>query len=152
MTSIQALNPAALTNCTVTTCSVYTSFYNYRINLAAYIAFVVCFSLLLIVFVLVWLLNRRRYHLFTAAMLLGLVIEVLGYAARVWAYYDQWDENAYIVQLCCITLAPALFSAAIYVCLAWIVVIYGEENSRIKPNTYTFIVRMYTHHGRARPR
>lgn len=73
-------------------------------------------------------------------MTLGLVIEIVGYATRIWSYYNQWIENAYLIQLICITLAPAVFSAGIYLCLAWIVLIYGPDNSRIKPIKYTIIV------------
>lgn len=35
------------------------------------------------------------------------------------------------------TLGPAFFSAAIYICLGKIVVIYGEGISRFRPRTYT---------------
>ncbi|CAK3992425.1 parasitic phase-specific psp-1 [Lecanosticta acicola] len=131
-------NPATLTNCTVESCSVYTSFYNYRIDLGANIAFLVCFSILLLVYLVIWI-TKRRCHLFAVAMILGLVIEIVGYASRIWSYYNQWVENAYLIQLICITLAPALFSAGIYLCLAWIAIIYGGENSRIKPIKYTVI-------------
>lgn len=135
-------DPATLTNCTVNNCSVYTSFYNYRIDLAANISFLVCFSLLLLVYMAIWIW-KRRCHFFGLAMTIGLLVEVLGYSTRIWSYYDQWDENAYLIQLVCITLAPAIFSAGIYLCLAWIVIIYGSEVSRIKPITYTFIVSMH---------
>ncbi len=37
------------------------------------------------------------------------------------------------------TIAPALLSAAIYLCLARIVVVYGEHLSRFRPRNYTLI-------------
>jgi hypothetical protein len=39
----------------------------------------------------------------------------------------------------CLTLGPAFISAAIYLCLARIVVVYGEEYSRLKPRTYSLL-------------
>ena len=44
------------------------------------------------------------------------------------------DANRYIISL---TIGPAFFSAAIYLCLARIVVLYGEDLSRVTPRTYT---------------
>ena len=37
----------------------------------------------------------------------------------------------------CLTIGPTFISAAIYVCLARVVVVYGEQYSRFKPRTYT---------------
>jgi hypothetical protein len=42
----------------------------------------------------------------------------------------------YLVTL---TIAPALLSAAIYLCLARIVIVYGTHLSRLSPRTYTFV-------------
>ena len=39
--------------------------------------------------------------------------------------------------LICLTIGPAFLSAAIYLCLARIVVAYGEHISRVKPKIYT---------------
>ena len=40
----------------------------------------------------------------------------------------------YIVTL---TIAPAFFAAAIYLCLGRIIVVYGDNISRFRPRTYT---------------
>ena len=37
------------------------------------------------------------------------------------------------------TIGPAFLSAAIYLCLGRIVVVYGESISRLRPRTYTLI-------------
>ncbi len=37
----------------------------------------------------------------------------------------------------CMTIGPAFFSAAIYLCLARIIVIYGEGLSSVRPRIYT---------------
>lgn len=41
--------------------------------------------------------------------------------------------------LICLTIAPAFFTAAIYLCLGRIVIVYGEDISRLRPRTYTII-------------
>lgn len=37
----------------------------------------------------------------------------------------------------CVTIGPAFLSAAIYLCLARVVVVAGEHVSRLRPRTYT---------------
>lgn len=37
----------------------------------------------------------------------------------------------------CVTIGPAFLSAAIYLCLARVVVVFGEHVSRLRPRTYT---------------
>lgn len=44
--------------------------------------------------------------------------------------------NRYLI---CLTIAPAFISASIYICLGRIVVIYGEDISRLRPRTYTIV-------------
>lgn len=49
---------------------------------------------------------------------------------------DGHENHRQIVTL---TIAPAFISAAIYLCLARIVVVYGEGFSRLKPRTYSIL-------------
>jgi hypothetical protein len=48
-------------------------------------------------------------------------------------------EGWYLRYLICLTIAPAFFTAAIYLCLGRIITVYGEEHSRLKPRTYTYL-------------
>ncbi|CAG7926524.1 unnamed protein product [Penicillium olsonii] len=41
--------------------------------------------------------------------------------------------------LICLTIAPAFFTAGIYLCLGRIITVYGERYSRLKPRTYVYI-------------
>jgi len=45
-------------------------------------------------------------------------------------------KNAFLIQIVCLTIAPAFYAAGIYFCLSRIVVTFGAENSRIAPSTY----------------
>jgi hypothetical protein len=133
------INPALLSNCTVKTCPILTSFYNYRINLAPNVAFLALFAVAVPWFLGVWLYTKRGFW-FMTVMLFGLAAEILGYIGRILSYHDQWNQNGFLIMTVCLTLGPAFFSAAVYLCLARIVTIYGPENSKLAPSTYTKLV------------
>ncbi|ODA83280.1 hypothetical protein RJ55_01792 [Drechmeria coniospora] len=114
------------------------SFYEYHIDLAANIAFLALFTASLLGYVLTLALTRRGLA-FGLAFILGLVLEVLGYAGRVIGSQNPWDENGFLMQICCLTIGPAFMAAAVYLCLRRIVIAFGPENSRIPPEYYTRI-------------
>ncbi|KUJ14558.1 RTA1 like protein [Mollisia scopiformis] len=74
-------------------------------------------------------------------MSLSLTGEVVGYIGRILLNKNPFDPtgNDFLLYLVPLTISPAFLSAAIYLCLACIVVIYGEQLSRFKPGTYTII-------------
>ncbi|KAI3396893.1 hypothetical protein diail_11597 [Diaporthe ilicicola] len=74
-----------------------------------------------------------------SAMVLGLAGEILGYVGRVMSWKNQWSQNPFYIQICCLTVAPAFLSAGIYLCLRRIVTALGEDKSRIAPVWYTRI-------------
>jgi hypothetical protein len=45
-------------------------------------------------------------------------------------------QNAFLLQIICLTIAPAFYAAGIYFCLSRIVLTFGAANSRIRPGTY----------------
>jgi uncharacterized membrane protein len=73
-------------------------------------------------------------------MIAGVILEVLGYAGRLMSWKDQWAEPGFLMQIVCLTIAPAFMAAGIYLCLRRIVYAFGPDNSRIKPELYTRIV------------
>ena len=46
-------------------------------------------------------------------------------------------STQFLIQICCLTIAPAFLAAGIYLSLARLVTIYGADISRIKPQRYT---------------
>ncbi|KAI1378945.1 RTA1-domain-containing protein [Hypoxylon crocopeplum] len=124
--------------CTPELCPYDKSFYQYRIDLAPNAAFTAMFSLSLLAFLAVFAFTRRG-GTFTIAMALGLISEIIGYAGRLMSWQNQWDENGFLIQICCLTIAPAFFAAGIYLCIRRIVFAFGPENSRIPPKFYTRI-------------
>ena len=76
-------------SCTLETCPIQTSFYNYRPSLAANAAFLALFSLSLTCFILQAALSRRFIG-FSVALISGCIIEVLGYVGRIMSYHNPF--------------------------------------------------------------
>ncbi|KAI1141064.1 RTA1-domain-containing protein [Hypoxylon sp. FL0543] len=145
--SSQAGDPAGATtnvtqisfkDCTPAICPYDKSFYPYRIDIVPNAVFLGMFSVSLILFLAVFAYTRRGAF-FTVAMVLGLICEILGYVGRIMSWHNQWSENGFLMQICCLTIAPAFLAAGIYMCIRQIVSAFGPENSRIPPQYYTRI-------------
>lgn len=119
--------------------------YSYRILLVPNAIFLSLFICSLLGFTHVYLittLKRSKSYgvVFFAAMALGVLAEILGYAARIASWGNQWYKSPFLMQICCLTVGPAFLAAAIYLCLRRIVVVFGRQYSRIPPEYYTRIV------------
>lgn len=124
-------------DCTLETCPISDSIYTYRPSLAANVAFLALFALSGIVHgVQGWITKKRA---FTISVLLGSISEIIGYTGRIISHHDPFDQNGFLIQICCITLAPAFFTAGIYFCLGDIVARLPIPTSRIKPMGYAAI-------------
>ncbi|KAM7189780.1 RTA1 domain containing protein [Naviculisporaceae sp. PSN 640] len=110
----------------------------YRMSLAANATFAALFGISLIGFLATYIFTRRGVA-FTVAFVAGVILEILGYAGRLMSWKNQWDENGFLMQICCLTIAPAFLAAGIYLCLRRIVYVFGPENSWIRPEMYTRI-------------
>lgn len=126
-------------DCTIDTCPISTSYYFYRVSLGANATFLALFSISLLGFVVTYAFTRRATA-FTVAMFAGVALEVIGYIGRILSHQNQWQENGFLMQIVCLTIAPAFMAGGIYLCLRRIVYAFGPENSRISPEAYTRIV------------
>lgn len=52
---------------------------------------------------------------------------------------SPFDRNYFLIYLVTLTIAPALLSAAVYLCLSRIVIVFGAHLSYFKPRTYTVV-------------
>jgi hypothetical protein len=129
-----------LLTCTIETCPIDSSYYFYRVSLGANVAFIVLFGLSLLGFAITYGLTRRATA-FHFAMAAGVILEVIGYAGRIMSWQNQWKDSGFLMQIVCLTIAPAFMAGGIYFCLRRIVYAFGPENSRISPEAYTRIVR-----------
>jgi len=127
-----------LSLCTLATCPISSSYYYYRVSLAPNIVFITLFSISLLAFITTFALTRRATA-FTFAMTSGVILEVIGYAGRVSSWKNQWGQTGFLMQIVCLTIAPAFMAGGIYLCLRRIVYAFGPENSRISPEAYTRI-------------
>ncbi|TGO63375.1 hypothetical protein BCON_0013g00210 [Botryotinia convoluta] len=125
-------------DCTVDTCPISTSYYFYRVSIGANAAFLALFSISFLGFVFTYAFTRRATA-FTFAICAGVILEVIGYAGRIMSWENQWKQDGFLMQIVCLTIAPAFMAGGIYLCLRRIVYAFGPENSRISPEAYTRI-------------
>lgn len=121
--------------CTKDTCPLDLSYWAYLPSLAANGLFLGLFTLSLMLFIGQSMLSKRFLG-FTIAMVSGCILEVLGYAGRLWSWYQPFNENGFLIQIVCLTIAPAFLAAGLYLTLSRIVMTFGAANSRIKPMSY----------------
>lgn len=77
--------------CTLATCPINWSYWSYLPSLPANSLFIALFSISLVVYVLEAFLTKRFLG-FSIAMISGSILEVLGYAGRIWSYYQPFNE------------------------------------------------------------
>ena len=78
-------------SCTLKTCPLKLSYYNYLPSLAANGTFLALFAISLCCFLLQVGLSRRFIG-FTIAMVSGCVLEVLGYIGRIMSWYNPFNQ------------------------------------------------------------
>ncbi|OQO04791.1 hypothetical protein B0A48_09715 [Cryoendolithus antarcticus] len=76
---------------------------------------------------------------FMVAISSGVLLEIIGYIGRIMLSQNPFPDNPFLMSLVCLTIGPAFLSAGVYLCLARLVVIHGEDLSSFKPRTYTII-------------
>ncbi|EFE33570.1 RTA1 domain protein, putative [Trichophyton benhamiae CBS 112371] len=121
--------------CTFAICDISLSWYKYRPSLPANATFTALFFISAVIFIIQGL-TTRRFLGFTIAMVLGTLGETIGYIGRILMWDNPWKQIPFMIQICCLTLAPAFLAAGIYFTLSRIVTAFGPENSRIRPRWY----------------
>ena len=84
---------------------------------------------------------RGRTWTFSIFLGIGIVLELMGYAARIAMspIGTVWNYGAFVIQLVMLILAPTLVAAAISVTFKWIVIKKGVKYSVLRPNLYPWI-------------
>ncbi|EUC31815.1 hypothetical protein COCCADRAFT_38165 [Bipolaris zeicola 26-R-13] len=116
-------------------CPICKAFWMYEPSLIINSAFLVLFSISFITFVVQGTADAKWLG-FSLAMAIGCALEVAGYAGRILAQQDMYAETPFLIQIICLTIAPAFLAAGIYLCLSRIVTSVGPKYSRIKPFSY----------------
>lgn len=134
--SIKMQNDTFLNACTYATCSVEEyGQVSYIPSLAGNAFYLAIFALCLISQVVLGIRYRTWAYMFS--MLGGLILETLGYIARVQLHFDVFSQRLFTNTIIGTTIGPAFFSMSIYLCLARIIAIYGSELSPIRPRIIT---------------
>ena len=117
-------------------------FYRYDPSLAAAIVFAICFLLTSLLHIY-QLLRSRTWYL--TALVVGGIMEVIGYIGRILSSRQtpNWTLGPFIIQSTFLLIAPAMFTASIYMVLGRIIVaVDGEKYSLIKKRWLTKIFVM----------
>ncbi|KAF5708557.1 RTA [Fusarium mundagurra] len=107
-------------------------------NLGGNIFYLTCHALLIVPQIYWGIRHKTWGYLF--GMFCGHVLEMVGFAARIRMHFGQGGFLTYIIA---ITIGPAFFSAAIYLCLARIITVYGQSYSRFSPRVYTITFMLF---------
>lgn len=119
-------------DCTKETCPINLTIYQYAPSLAANATFLALFGLSGLIHLGQAVANRRTTSPWTYSMptVIGCIGEIIGYVGRIMEHFDPFSGNGFYIQICCLTIAPAFFTASIYFCLGDFVRLY-DPNSQI---------------------
>ncbi|KAG7100095.1 hypothetical protein E1B28_001875 [Marasmius oreades] len=113
------------------------SAYGYRPTFWICILYVALFSTTLVIHV--WQTISSRYWFLVPTVILGAVLEVLGWAGRLWSSRDLGLRDPFMMQICCLILGPTPLLAANFVIFGRLVGALGEGFSRLRPRFYTYV-------------
>ncbi|KAI4114925.1 MAG: hypothetical protein LQ338_007937 [Usnochroma carphineum] len=133
--NITLLNDTNL--CTIDTCPLSIAQVHYVPSLAGNAVYLALFSLLLILqlaFGFKW-----RTWSFTGPMFGGLVLEIIGYVARIQMHNNPFESNPFLMYIVVLTIAPCFLTASIYLSFSRVIFVYGESLARFKGRTYTIV-------------
>ncbi|KAK3389366.1 putative RTA1 domain protein [Podospora didyma] len=123
--------------CNLQLCPIEAAQIPYAPNLAGNVLYLTIFSVALLVNIVLGIWCRTWGYL--VSMSFGCILEILGYVGRVQMHFNPFPEDPFLLYLICVTIASIFFTAAVYLCLARIVVVYGENLSILRPRTYTIL-------------
>lgn len=106
-------------------------------NRPANLAALVLFAILWFFQILLGLWYQQWW--FGTAFFIACGLETAGYIGRFLSHGDPFNINYFLVQIICLTLAPAFFMGGVYFLLAKFAMIYGNNISRLKPMWYSYI-------------
>ncbi|KAL2834678.1 RTA1 like protein-domain-containing protein [Aspergillus pseudoustus] len=86
-------------------------------------------------------LGRYAFVRLTTSLLLalGAIIELVGWAARIWSNKCPYNDSAFKTQVTLLVIGPVFFTAAIYLFLSQLIQHYGAQYSLLKPKAYLWI-------------
>ncbi|KAF1957466.1 RTA1-domain-containing protein [Byssothecium circinans] len=123
--------------CRVGTCPPEWAILHYRPNFIGNTIYLAMFGLLLAG--QLWFGIRKKTYKYCATVCLGVIGEMVGYVGRLMLNKNPFPMNNFLINLVPLTVAPALLTGGIYLCLGRVITAIGSENSRLRPKWYTYI-------------
>ncbi|GAA5873510.1 hypothetical protein JCM16303_001150 [Sporobolomyces ruberrimus] len=111
--------------------------YGYSPSIAMNTIFVVLFAISLIAHTGQLVVARRSW--FMTVMPIGCLLEVIGYAFRLYSHSDVAARSPYIGQLATLVIAPTFFSAALYWSLGLIIALVGPTKTFVSAKWFKII-------------
>ncbi|KAI5479400.1 RTA-like protein [Pseudohyphozyma bogoriensis] len=71
-------------------------------------------------------------------MVVACVLEVVGWGGRIWSRYDG-AGNGYIMQICCLVIAPTFMSAALYMLLGQLIAVVAPHTSPLSAKQFKIV-------------
>ncbi|RDW76157.1 hypothetical protein BP5796_06978 [Coleophoma crateriformis] len=152
-------------NCTLDTCNVQASIFQYRPSLGANAAFIALFGIAFVFHLLQGL--RWRTWTFMGLVLCGCASEMIGYGGRIMMSGNPWNFTGFMLQIgakflswvqylsrnskrqyhgganipytVCVAFAPVYFTAAIYITLYRTILYLSPASSRFAPKIYYIV-------------
>lgn len=131
--------------CKIGECPIEWATIQYRPTIAGNVIYLLCFLALLGVQLFYGI--RKKTWTYLGAVSVGLLLEITGYIGRIMLNQNPFIMNNFLTNLIPLTIAPALFTAGIYLCLGRVITAIGSENSRLRPRwyTYVFVASIFSH-------
>lgn len=121
-------------DCTLLTCPVPDGFFSSPPSAAGSGFFLAAFSLLIPVHLFTGI--RYRTPLYSSAIIAGLAFEVMGYIGRILLKSDVASTSYFALYLTGVNMGPTFLTAAIFLTLPRIVVLYGKGFTLISQPLY----------------
>lgn len=122
---------------TLSNTAVENSLFGYIPNLGANAFAVAIASILLLYHISAGALFRQWW--FGTCWAITMLLELLGYAARVRAKWDISNIELYEMQSVCLVIGPVFMTAGLYYLLAKYIQVHGVRYSPLRPMTYSAI-------------
>ena len=117
-------------------CPVSATIYGYYPSLPANAFFCAFFGLTLLANLILG--TRSKTWTFMIALALGSLTECIGYVGRILLHSNPWSSTGFEIQICCLIMAPAFISAAIYLTLKHLTLTFGPHLNRFPARYYTW--------------
>nr|ODN92267.1 hypothetical protein L204_05366 [Cryptococcus depauperatus CBS 7855] len=98
------------------------------------ILFTILFAVLLCVHIAEAI--KFKYWIVFPTLAVGIVLEIMGWAGRYWSSQKVLSNDAFLMQIICLIIAPVFFSGWCYTLLGIAIHTLGQQYSLLRPKTY----------------